>query len=55
MEYDKTDKSGKEPVDQRRTIRSEDIFQGDREVIIQHGDGSYHLLITRAGKLILNK
>lgn len=55
MKYDKTDKSEKEPVGQRRIIQSEDIFHGDREVIIRHGDGSYRLLITRAGKLILNK
>ncbi|MGQ3685146.1 MAG: hemin uptake protein HemP [Candidatus Loosdrechtia sp.] len=39
----------------KRIIRSEDIFQNRREVIIWHGTERYRLLITKAGKLILNK
>jgi len=39
----------------RRTVRSEEIFQGEREITIAHGDIEYRLQITKAGKLILNK
>jgi hemin uptake protein HemP len=38
-----------------RTLRSEDILQGAREVLIQHGLETYRLRVTKAGKLILNK
>jgi hemin uptake protein HemP len=39
----------------RRSLRSEDILQGAREVLIQHGTEVYRLRLTKAGKLILNK
>jgi hemin uptake protein HemP len=39
----------------RRVFRSEELFQHDREILILHGDSQYRLLITKAGKLILNK
>lgn len=39
----------------KKIIRSEELFGKDREVIIQHGKDHYRLLITKAGKLILNK
>ncbi len=42
-------------VKHEREYRSEDLFQGDREVVIVHGEARYRLQITRAGKLILNK
>ena len=38
-----------------RTVRSEDLLQGAREVLIQHGQEMYRLRLTKAGKLILNK
>jgi hemin uptake protein HemP len=38
-----------------RSIRSEDLLQGAREVLIQHGQETYRLRMTKAGKLILNK
>ena len=39
----------------QRTIPSEDIFCGHREVTILHGGETYRLLHTRNGKLILQK
>jgi len=39
----------------RRAVASRDLFQGDRELVILHGDVEYRLRITRAGKLILTK
>lgn len=36
-------------------IQSEQLFQGNREVIIEHLAHEYRLMITKAGKLILNK
>lgn len=38
-----------------RVVSSAEIFQGDYEVLIQHGDQTYRLRITRANRLILNK
>ncbi|MEP3196845.1 MAG: hemin uptake protein HemP [Lentilitoribacter sp.] len=35
--------------------KSDRLFQGQKEIIIQHEDASYRLRITRQGKLILNK
>jgi len=37
------------------TVRSEDLFDGSRELIIRHGSEEYRLRITRANKLILTK
>ena len=39
----------------KRTVRSEDLLQGGKEVLIQHGQEMYRLRLTKAGKLILNK
>lgn len=36
-------------------IRSEELFQGTRELRIRHGGHVYRLLITRNNKLILQK
>ena len=44
-----------QPADARPTIRSTDLLQGHREVFIEHGDEVYRLLVTRNGKLILQK
>jgi hemin uptake protein HemP len=38
-----------------RTILSQDLLQGRREVIIQHGELQYRLRLTNSNKLILVK
>ncbi len=38
-----------------RAVTSEDLFQGQREVLIVHAGETYRLRLTRNGKLILNK
>ena len=43
------------PALRKRILRSEDLFENDREVVIIHGEAEYRLQITKAGKLILNK
>ena len=43
------------PAEPVRTIKSEDLLQGEREVAIIHNGETYRLRKTRAGKLILNK
>ena len=37
----------------RRRVASDRLFQGERELLIVHGDKDYVLRITRQGKLIL--
>jgi hemin uptake protein HemP len=36
-------------------IASDQLMQGKREIIIQHGPAEYRLRITATGKLILTK
>jgi len=36
-------------------VSSREIFRGEREIVILHGDHKYRLRITRADKLILTK
>lgn len=48
------------PVDEtattpERVIRSEELFAGERIVLIQHAGEKYRLLITRNDRLILQK
>ena len=38
-----------------RTVRSEDLLQGQVELLIAHGEETYRLRLTRSGKLILQK
>lgn len=38
-----------------KTLKSQDLFQGARELGIDHHGALYRLKITRQGKLILNK
>ena len=38
-----------------RTVRSDDLLAGEREIAIRHGDDTYRLRLTAAGKLILTK
>ncbi len=40
---------------QERRLHSEQLLQGSRRVVIEHGDASYTLLLTRNDKLILIK
>lgn len=41
--------------EERRVIRSEELLQGQPEVLIQHGSEFYLLRITRNGRLLLTK
>ena len=43
------------PPPARRSVVSDDLFQGLRELVILHRNEEYRLRITRAGKLILTK
>jgi len=36
-------------------VRSDELFHGQREIVIVHREEEYRLRITRAGKLILTK
>jgi hemin uptake protein HemP len=38
-----------------RRVRSQDLFQDARDLIIEHNEEEYRLRITRLGKLILTK
>jgi len=38
-----------------RTLRSDELLRGEREVAIVHGDETYRLRLTSTGKLILTK
>ncbi|MEY4764254.1 MAG: Hemin uptake protein hemP [Pseudomonadota bacterium] len=38
-----------------RTVRSEVLMAGQREMLIQHGPDTYRLRVTAQGKLILTK
>jgi hemin uptake protein HemP len=40
---------------QRRRIRTTDLMQGEREIILLHDGEEYVLRITKTGKLILTK
>jgi hemin uptake protein HemP len=40
---------------QIRSVQSADLFQGDREIRIEHAGDAYRLRITKTGKLILFK
>ena len=42
-------------VAEPRILHSEELFAGQRTVVIQHGDEQYRLLITRNDRLILQK
>ena len=44
----------KEPLP-RKSVSSEELLQGQRELQILHGNDVYRLTLTRTGKLILHK
>ncbi|MBC2885380.1 hemin uptake protein HemP [Ochrobactrum sp. CM-21-5] len=46
---------GVSPDPRLKTYGSGELFEGSREVGIEHGGSLYRLKITRQGKLILNK
>ena len=37
------------------TVTSEELLRGRRQLIIEHGEERYRLLVTRSNKLILTK
>lgn len=43
------------PAAQAKVWHSQELFNGTREVLIEHDSTYYRLMITKAGKLILNK
>ena len=43
------------PGDGPRTVTSAELLRGGRELRIAHGDDVYRLLLTRTGKLLLQK
>lgn len=47
--------SGDSHESEQPTWRSADLFQGTREVLINHEGEVYRLRLTRNGKLILHK
>lgn len=38
-----------------RSVESADLLQGDRELLIRHGDSIYRLRVTDSEKLVLTK
>ena len=38
-----------------KVISSDELFTGGREILIRHKNDCYRLIITKSGKLILNK
>ncbi len=38
-----------------KTLKSDDLFEGEKEICIEHNGALYRLKITRQDKLILNK
>ena len=45
----------KSPPSWAKVWRSEELFDGKREILIEHDSAHYRLIITKTGKLILNK
>ena len=43
------------PAEPRRTVTSEQLLGGAREIAIRHEGQEYRLQVTRNGKLILTK
>lgn len=39
----------------QKRLSSNDLFDGDQEILIEHAGQEYRLRITRQGKLILTK
>ncbi|HET6431731.1 hemin uptake protein HemP [Dyella sp.] len=45
----------RDPVAPVRTLSSDQLLDGGRELVIRHQGGEYHLRLTRNDKLILTK
>lgn len=43
------------PLPTQREVDSRELMQGQREIVIRHGEEAYRLSVTRSGKLILRK
>jgi hemin uptake protein HemP len=43
------------PTPELRTLRSEELFAGERMIMIEHAGAQYRLMITRNDRLILQK
>lgn len=43
------------PREKIPVVRTEELLGGNRELMIKHGESLYRLMITKSGKLILNK
>jgi hemin uptake protein HemP len=52
---DKSAGDADEPKDTTRIVSAQELFQGDREICIEHEGEIYRLRITRRNKLILQK
>ncbi|WP_107989654.1 hemin uptake protein HemP [Breoghania corrubedonensis] len=48
-------KPARKIAEEPRTLDSETLFKGERELRIMHGGACYRLTITRLNKLILTK
>ena len=44
-----------ERLKQGKVLRAKDLFGEGREVLIEHENSCYRLILTKSGKLILNK
>jgi len=38
-----------------REVDSDQLFQGEKSIVIRHGEETYRLLVTRHNRLILQK
>lgn len=47
--------SSRSPQIPTRRLSSDELLQGERRIVIEHGDARYTLLVTRNDKLILVK
>ncbi len=50
-----SDVDGVKIIEVPHRVVSTDLLRGKRRLIIEHGEKTYVLLLTRNGKLILNK
>lgn len=51
----KSDDDRPRNVPDLREVNSQELMQGEREIVIRHAGEAYRLSVTRAGKLILRK
>jgi hemin uptake protein HemP len=52
---DQTTPKHETPQPDIREVNSQELMQGEREIVIRHGIEAYRLSVTRSGKLILRK